>query len=271
MVIFSLTAILVTPLTGSTLVGYVYNRVDISTPYQYAYWVGGGIGFRFDQASPPNDRPGSIDIASSHYSSWSKVLTEEPLPELRSFILDRYNLSRVGNFSVNTVRASIDMNCSGHAVDVHDVSDDGYHFHVWAYGNGTTKERGKIKIRVQPVLTTWVDDIQDVGGAGSIVTLIFAVMNGTIEGGQYTNFTQKMKGHGTLEGISAVACQIRVDLFDGVAISGAGGDNRVTVSSLEKLVPPPEGGGTLHDIAAWIGIAPTVIGISTFGAQPMFL
>lgn len=71
------------------------------------------MGFIFSQFNPPGPMPFEASSAVALYSGWSTGQSQEVLPELREYILDRTNFSMIGNFSVPAIHARKKIHCYG--------------------------------------------------------------------------------------------------------------------------------------------------------------
>ncbi|OJD37672.1 uncharacterized protein BKCO1_6000135 [Diplodia corticola] len=268
-VILCITIATITPLTVSPLVGYAYTRHDVSTEYIGNYMAGGVLRNKFIQKNPPVRLPAAAAQAFNLYTSWSSNLSSEAMPNVREFIVNRNRLADRGVVSVNAVKVEKRINCSGHAVELTDYDKVSVTADTKMAGNSSNTTR----IRVQPVLTLWVDDIKYVSETRTVSTLVFAAINGTIENGESSEPTKAMKDQG-YTGVSAVSCDVDVSLVDSSFEIGSGTSNFTTVSNLDMLEGPtsPESPyGDLGDMAAWFGAVPSVMGLSVHGTQPMFV
>ncbi|KAL1622741.1 hypothetical protein SLS54_004760 [Diplodia seriata] len=270
-VVLCITIATITPLSGSPIVGYAYTRRDVVTEYTSTYMVGGVLRNKFIQRNPPIRLPAAASQAFNLYTSWSSNLSSEALPNFREFIVNRNQLAERGQMSANAVKVEKNIKCSGHAVKLRDHD----RVAVTADTNmgSNSNSSNTTLIRIQPVLTVWVDDIQYVSETRTISTLVFAAINGTIENGEFSEPTEEMK-QDNYTGLSAVACEVDVNLVNSSFEIGSGTSNSTTVSRLDMLDGPTEPDspyGSLGDMAAWFGAAPSIMGLSVHGAQPMFV
>lgn len=239
---------------GPTFVGFAMSRTNQTATYQSNYTVGGGIGLPFRQAEGGALLPAAVTDAIARYSTWGKGLALEPLPDQRDYILDRSNLSMIGNASMSAIKTTRTITCTPRAVD---------------FSNGgkiTTKLHGPrhsrtATVRNERALTTWVDDIEKKSSTRAISTLVFANIGGYIEGGYNTTFKSYS--------VSALACAIDVDLQDAELTIGDAKTPLQRLSSLDFIVKP-SGNTAAEELATWIGVASTVMGINVGGTQPMF-
>ncbi|MCJ1305763.1 hypothetical protein MMC08_008579 [Hypocenomyce scalaris] len=254
----------------SLIIGFAYTTQEVLGIYQSNYTVGGGLGLDFSQSNPPVPWPEAVTSAFSLYTAWSKGLVSEPLPEYRHYIMQRDTLSHLGNISLQAVKAKPIINCTGRAINISDY--DTVLFNVTT--NWT--QSPSVFLRIQPQLTLWVDHIIHPDTTRSVSTLVFAAINGSIEGGLVTEPTALMRNL-SYTGISCVACSVDVTLVEeGLEIGNftidQGSQNNSIVSSLDDdfLGLGNTLGLSFNDVATWIGSAVTTYGIPIHGAQPMF-
>lgn len=255
---------------NNVIVGYAFTRQNVTTEYQSVINYGGGLGlpFVFDPLAP---LPVGVASASSLYASWSRSLSQEPMPDQRDFLVDRTKLSFIGNISISAIKAEKKIVCTGRPLEIaEDVAGDirctAATFQVLTNGNRS------VAVRLQPQMAVWVDNISYMSATRTISTLVFAAVNGSIEGGEMTATTSRMRGC-SYQSISAVACNVDVTLIDDSFIVGDGGPSFATASSLETLNGPAAHHspyGPLGDLAAWLGVAIVTFGTSIEGTQPMF-
>lgn len=254
----------ITPLVSSPVVGWVYNKQNVTADFKSSYGAGGGLEMRFAQSNPTSPLPMPVVYASELYNAWSRQIAEDPMPEARDYILDRLKLSKIGNFSVHAVRAHKDIHCTGRAVNISDTGSDSI-IMAKLTGNMTSKH---VELRLQPKLTLWVDDVQYKSEDRAVSTLVFAVFNSTIDKGTHNAPTERMVSKG-INGLSAVSCSVDVTLEDRVFTLGDGNPKHVGIASrLRDLVTPTKHSRT--ELAVWLGVAPVAFGISVNGMQPNF-
>ncbi|RFU33798.1 hypothetical protein B7463_g2559, partial [Scytalidium lignicola] len=264
--------------TGSTILGFVYTHQNITHNYESSYGVGGGLGLPVTQYNPPGPLPSPMASAMSYYTSWASGLTTEPMPDQRAFIVDRANLSLVGDLSLRAIKVNKSIQCDGHSLqligDVSGNKESNRHLkvatHIKDKIDGNSND--SVSIRLQPKMTVWIDSIEWVNSTRTISTLIFAAVNGTIEGGLLTVGTPSMIKNGYY-GISAIACTVDIELVDHEFSTGNGASKFQTVSSLKKLGGPSQHQspyGPHGDLALWLGVSVIGYGVSVFGYQPMF-
>lgn len=269
-----LTITILTTLSGSPLVGYAYTRTNVSVAYTAEYTTGKGPGFAFKQEAPPAEVPGAVSVAFSHYASWANGFSAEPMEEQRDFLIDRLSLSVIGNFSVYAMRAEKRIDCAPRSIK---IEDDGRSILKVLDVYHAPNNRTEVRIRMEPFLTVWVSGIKHHSETQTTIRLVFAVLNGTIEGGFHTPPTEGMlsrKNKRLVNGISSLACDVNVKLVDDELRVGDGGGAsapNVPATSIDTLTLPSGKNATHADSADWLGIAPSLFGLSVRGAQPVFL
>jgi hypothetical protein len=239
-----------------------------------------GIGFPFNQTNPPGPMPEAIGYAYNLYSAWSFGQSSEPLPELRKFILDRSNLSSIGKFSVKAVETRKTVNCSAHPIEViGDLQTDKTGSFNMFY-NVATSSMGNVQLRAQTQLTLWVDQITGLSDSRAVTRVMFAALGGDIEGGHENALYDRLKhfcvdscytpGIKCCSSISSLACDIDIELFDGLACTNPSECDNVntTLTSMETLRTPWQPWARYTwEIAAYMAAAPTVFGLSVYGRQ----
>ena len=180
---------------NSTILGWAYTVVPVQTTLVSNHTSGGGMGFGFYLQNPPGPMPGEPALAYAIYSDWSNQQSVEMLPDLRDYLIDRTNLSAIGNFSVNAIKAEKNIKCYGTPLNFNNVTDyylsQGSelftvptHFASDAPDWGLGPNSDYVLLRFQPgILTVWVDNYWNLSTNRAVTKLIFAVVNGTIEGG----------------------------------------------------------------------------------------
>lgn len=265
-VMVCITVATITPLTGSPVVGYAYTKQGIATEFTSTYQVGAGMRNRFIQTTPPSRLTGPVTDAFSLYTSWASELSQEPMPQFRDFVFNRAKLEDRGDISINAVEVQKHINCTGRVVELLD------HDNASVTAMTHMEKRNTTRLRNQPELTVWVDRIRYLSEMRSTSTLVFAAINGSIEGGNFSEPTETMKEHG-FNGLQAVACDVDVNLVNSSFQTGDDAAEFATVSHLNMLTGPthPESPyGPRGDLAVWFGVMPVAMGISVHGAQPMF-
>ncbi|KAL2266683.1 hypothetical protein VTJ83DRAFT_6035 [Remersonia thermophila] len=143
-------------------------------------------------------------------------------------------------------------------------------------------------VRPQPQLTGWVEAFDFASDRRTRATLVFAAVNGTIEGGETAPLSL-----GTLTSVSAVACDVDIEAVEGIlsvrsaqevdaGANGRGQDDGINetedadllpaLSSLSALTLPSAAPDEtrLNQLLLWFAVAPLLTSPSVNGAQPMF-
>lgn len=253
---------------GATVVGYALNLQNI-TRYnmQSQHTTSIGTGLNFSQGvegTPP--LPGAVTNALTQIPVWANNLTKEPLPEYRDYLVDRNDLDRVGNISAYVVKMEKSTQCSPFTFREMEYEKVRYFRTAAKF----PREDSQVRLRIQPRLTAWVDRvIEDNTKNISISTVIFASLNGTIEGGAKTEVTHMKNMTRYTNGISAISCNITIGLKDSLLTIG-----QIKISTKPAMI------STVSSLAAqfiitrlttWLGCATTVMGINIYGAQPMWV
>ncbi|EXJ66497.1 uncharacterized protein A1O5_10166 [Cladophialophora psammophila CBS 110553] len=263
-VLLTVTFIALLQLTSSIFVGHVYSTTNVTTTYYSNHSAGGGMGLAFDgfQMNPPGMLPGAAGDAVSIYTSWANGLSSEPMPDQRNFIIDRANLSAVGAFSAYAIETHTNISCSASPINITSEYSDMFTVQV-------NMSATDLWVRQQPQLSLWVDRWRNLGDTRAVTTMVFAAINGTIEGGHKNGPTEAMLELGYIEGVSSLACDIDVELKDSVVCTWEDQSKcpapSMTLSKLETLGQPCSG-----CISVWLAAAVEVYGVSIYGTQPMF-
>ncbi|KAE9374182.1 hypothetical protein N431DRAFT_532924 [Stipitochalara longipes BDJ] len=253
------------------VVGQAYSKSPVSTKYSSIYYSGGGIGLPFIQQNPPAPIPEPVTGAASLYTSWSFNRSQEPMPEIRDFVAYRSNMSLLGNFSATGVKVVRDISCTGKTLSILDEYSNPPVFSVAA---NYPDSASSVTLRLQPRMALWVDGIEYMNETRTISTLVFAAINGTIEGGTRNSVTKSMS-QSAYTGISAIQCSVDVTLIETQMDVGTGGhkNSAANVSTLATVLGPGQyysPYGALGDVSAWLGVVVTTLGDNIYGAQPLF-
>lgn len=268
---------------NSIVVGQVYTRTQVPTPYESNHSVGGGgLDGSFLQSNPPRAVPLGISTAASLYSSWSFESSDEPLGKYRDYIFDRRKFDTLGltDFVISAVKVQRNITCDGFPVKISNDTDiDSRLFSV-----DTNQNSGSVQLRSERRTAVWVDNIKYIDSTRTISTLVFAALDGNIEKGVNTKTTKPMQtADQHIDSISAVACSVDVTLLDNQHVGNNSSDDGAqpaTISSLDTIKGPDadtdsnssssSSSSPLGEVAAWLGVSVTSFGVSTRGAQPMF-
>lgn len=200
------------------------------------------------------------------------------LPDLREYIIDRTNLSAIGDFTVHAVKASKNIKCHGTSIDFVDDSLSDWldpwadkTFSVRTHPSNTVAAAWiskNVTLRYQPrALTAWVDNLNLMGDTRATTKLIFAIVNGTIDTGHVNNLPDFLGGSNCIgcNGVSALACEVDVSLEEGLACNGE------CKPELAKTLTSHSSLDTITFIPVWLGAIPTLMGPFTLGAQPVLV
>lgn len=271
-----------TPLAAGPLIGAVYARSDFAHTLHSHYKVGAGIGRIFAQTTPPI-AVGAEGLSS--FISWSKGLSQEPLPEYRHWVVDRSLLSNLGNVTVNAIYTKLDISCRGFNITpIGPIKDQLATFSTNMAAHNLDGRRwnssSTVLVRAAKSLSVWVDDFTFNHHNKSTAVIVFAANNGTIEGGIPNNLTAD---NSQTYPISTLACTVGVEFIDSVLQIGAGGPppnhtttEWTTLSSIPrthisfKNSTTNSSLNTLNENALWFAVAPVLLSPSIGGAQPEY-
>ena len=270
------TTVSLVPLTAAPIVGNVYNRENQTWMFESAYRVGGGIGRVFAQTNPPACS-GAESLSS--YIAWSRKLSQEPMPEYREWVVDRSKLRDRGNLTVRAVKTEIRIKC--HPYEVTPLNSNGtvsffFKTNIARHDREETRVNSSahVQVRAAPALTVWVDDYNFQTANRTSATLVFAAVNGTVEGGSTTSLLGPSSS--SVSSISAIACDVDLELRDDVLIVGQGGpmpSENITISAIAGMRNYGRNAQTqnkTNEDALWFAVAPVLVGLSLSGAQPMY-
>lgn len=234
------------------VIGEVYSLRNITHTYQSNYSSGGGIGINIPDSNSDGPLADPAVNGFAYYTSWSKSLTDEPLPDMREFIVDRYNLSRLQSFTVSSLKAQKTITCSSRPLAISNITDRLL---------GVTAENSltKVSIRTEPRLSCWIDSNRTVSPTVRITTLMFAAMDGFIEGGAVL----KQPGFN----ITSLQCEVKTELLQVTYSSGSGGPQTTEISSNRTVKGSSK---ALLNVDNWMGGAVTAFGVRVYNARPMF-
>lgn len=255
----------------SHAMGHSLGLTEIPTRHFSSHPSGGGVHYPFTQSMPPGSRPGAVDRAGILYESWALGLTSEPMPEQRHFLVDRANLSEVGQVTIRAAKVLKDVAFFNISLDLDDrpveTSAD-------RQVGVTTRLGGSVNIRVQPAMTVWVAETGICNATSAWATLVFANLGGLIESSGLIIATDAMIKR-EITTVSAIASNITVNLVNDVfCIGPCRIEESTAISLLETLLVPKTQKSDRHleisDIALWLAVSPSVYGSSIHGAQPMW-
>lgn len=267
-VVLCTVVITLVPFSGAPLIGYTYQRYDHLVQFQSIYKPGGGVGPLFSQTNPPKSIRGN---AASLYTSWASGLASEPLPDYRTWFLDRATLADRGNMSVMGVNIFQNITCYPWRPPKPHLSKNNSTF-VFPTKMKEADNRHEKEITVLPRsrLTVWAHDYEFVSEYRTRSTLVCAVVNGTIAGGEVLDDIPRISG---IRKISTIACDVDLELIDDHLEIGQT-ETRATPISINSLANVRRRGSnltaTLNELVLWFTVAPITIGLSVAGAQPMY-
>ncbi|PSR82301.1 hypothetical protein BD289DRAFT_371445 [Coniella lustricola] len=259
--------------TSHAIIGYAYNQVNIARIYNSNHNFGGGTGLSFTQKYPgPIPLPAVTTSGYLKYTSWANSITSEPLPDYRDFMIQRVDLAKRGNMSIQAVRMKMEIDCTGTTLGHLTLLESEPTLLINATRSSSSSYYAIL--RYQPHLTVWVDSYHAEHAPRATATLIFASINGTIEGGDLTLLNVHPKVN-----VSAVACDIDVNLQNDTAHIGGNPAKLATTSSITSLKTPAGAALPSEDsfwvpgvsqLSLWVAVATTVMGVNIQGTQPMF-
>lgn len=268
-------------LADNITVGHAFSLTNVTTIMLSNHTQGGGIGLSFMQVNLPGALPVAVATSLITYNLWASNQVAEPLPHLRNFIIDRTNLSAIGNFSARAVELQKSITCTPAPIKIlEDDQDRGGQIVV-----ATHVGLNWTAIRLQPMLTTWVESVEQRDAHTATTRLMFAAINGTIENG-YENtipkpIVQYMVTQGGLpdlhcpfNGISSLACEITIALKDSSVCmyddTQKCAREQKLLNDLSSLNRPEIEYSGIAGLAVWLASAIQNYGVSVYGAQPMF-
>ncbi|EAQ83505.1 hypothetical protein CHGG_09909 [Chaetomium globosum CBS 148.51] len=137
---------------------------------------------------------------------------------------------------------------------------------------GDKNSGAEVWVSPQAPLTVWADDFEFVSDRRTRATLVFAAINGTIEGGSTTPLV-----FDNLTNVSSVACDVDIEAVDDTLSVGnmsipADTTTLPVLSSIDNLTLSPAASPEtrLNELLLWFTIAPLMAGTSIDGTLPMF-
>ncbi|KAL2145714.1 hypothetical protein VTI28DRAFT_6409 [Corynascus sepedonium] len=268
-------AVTLLPFAAPPLVGHAYSPTSQTVELESNYTLGGGITELYAQTNPPT----SVMVqVMAKYNAWAMEPLSEPMPTYRDWYIDREVLHERGNFTANAARLRTSISCRPHRVE--QLNRDNLWWNAFRTNltrtsnptqTGETSTNAEVWIRPHAQLTLWVDNFEFVSNH-TRSTLIFAALNGTIEGGSSTPLIL-----GNLTTVSSVACDVDVEAVDDVLSIG-----NTSIPSSTTMFPVLSSTGTLtvspdasqrtqlNELLLWFTVAPLLTGASVDGTQPMF-
>lgn len=123
-------------------------------------------------------------------------------------------------------------------------------------------------------LSMWAQNYMFPSTTKTTVTLIFAAMNGTIDGGLPSRTIPEGL---RITNISSIACDITVEFFEDTLVVGSPNSPAVQINSLKLLMGPQStdskqrNSTTWNELLLWFAVAPVANGANAYGAQPMYI
>lgn len=258
------------PLVAAPVVGAVFAHGDIDAEFKSNYTVANGIGRIFTQNTPPI---AVGDNSQACYASWSRSQSPEPLPDQRLWVIYRSGLFDKGNMTVQAVRADTTISCQGKSIEAISISNQTAVFgsnmarHNWR----AMQSDDHVKVRLGKAVAVWVDDFSFDSATQSSANLIFAAINGTLEGG-----IQSELSNGWV--VSSVNCKVSVNFVDDQLTIGSNTPaGPVPTLSSNALTATPEIAtnhtnetATLNENALWFAVAPLLVAVCIDGSQPLY-
>ncbi|KAK1830446.1 hypothetical protein QBC39DRAFT_391913 [Podospora conica] len=245
------------PLTSIPLVGFAFTPTWRSVILEGNYTTGGGIGELYAQQDLPTS---IIARVLEDYHLWSTNPSSEPMPEYRDWYVDRMSLSSRGGFSAMAVQLSTTISCVPRPAQ--QLNKDGVWYNAFVtnvtrtnINPGKQTNMAEVWVRLSPHLVIWADQFEFLSPKTTKTTLVFAALNGTIDGGFPSPFVSS-----TVTNASSMACVVTISAADALLTVGTPPvvDSPLTISSLETMrANSPE--KSLNELLLWLTIAPTLI------------
>ncbi|KAG7294086.1 hypothetical protein NEMBOFW57_004148 [Staphylotrichum longicolle] len=263
------------PFAAPPLVGHAYSPTSQPVQLESNYTAGGGIGELYAQTNPPT----SVIVALlAKYNSWATNPASEPMPEHRDWYIDREALGERGDFTAKAVRLQTAVSCRPHQVQ--QLAKDNLWWNAFLTNMtrtntnstqiGEKNSSAEVWIRPEAQLTLWADDFEFISDRRTRTTLVFAALNGAIDGGSTTPIVL-----GNLASVSSIACDVEIEAVDDILTVGTNPVSQATpavLSSIDTLTlssaAPPQTG--LNELLLWLTVAPLLASTSVDGTQPMF-
>ncbi|KAK4166935.1 hypothetical protein QBC43DRAFT_367851 [Cladorrhinum sp. PSN259] len=266
----ALTVILL-PFTAPPLIGHAFTPAWQDVELRSNYTSGGGINELYAQTNPPTS---VIVQVLANYASWAANPSSEPLPDHRQWYVDRQTLSQRGNLSAHAVKLESSISCTPHELEQFtrdNIFWNGFKTNMSRTNSATPLPGGKQSssetwFRPQPGLTLWANSFDFISPTQTRTTLVFAAINGTIQGGTTTPLHMN-----NLTSASSISCEVDISASDSILTtldsSTPAPANLPKLSSLESLSLP---NSSLNELLLWFTVSPLLTGPSIDGAQPTF-
>ncbi len=263
------------PVTAPPLVGHAYSPTLQPVQLQSTYTPGGGISELYAQTNPPTS---VLVRLIAEYDALATDPTSEAMPDFRDWYVNRKELSERGDFAAKAVRLQTTISCRPHQVQQLTKNNQWWNaFLTNMTRTNNATQAGKnssaeVWIRPEPQLTLWADSFEFVSDRRTRTTLIFAALDGNIEGGNTTSIFL-----GNLTTASSIACDVEIEAINDILTVGTNNpttspDTLPVLSSTDTLplnaVTPPQ--TRLSELLLWFTVAPLLTGPSVDGTQPSF-
>ncbi|KXX78238.1 hypothetical protein MMYC01_206477 [Madurella mycetomatis] len=278
-VLASAIAVTLIPFAAPPLVGHAYTPTWQPVQLESSYTPGAGIGELYAQTNPPTS---VIARMLAEYDAWATDPSSEPMPTYRDWYIDREALSARGGFIARAVRFQTSVSCSPHRLQ--QVNRDNAWWNAFltnmtrtsnSTGAGERNSSAEVWVRPQAQLTLWANDFDFVSDRRTRTTLVFAALNGTIEGSEPAPLIL-----GSLTSASAIACDVEIGVSDDVLSVGVDGpasaenndpDLPVLSSTSNLSLSPAASRETrINELLLWFTVSPLLASTSVDGTQPMF-
>ncbi|KAK3997908.1 hypothetical protein QBC44DRAFT_229150 [Cladorrhinum sp. PSN332] len=258
------------PVAAPPLVGHAFTPTWRNVQLRSNYTTGGGIDELYAQTNPPTS---VIVQVLANYAAWATDPSSEPLPDHRDWYVDRKLLSERGNLSAHAVKLETSISCIPHELEQFsrdNVFWNGFKTNMSRTNTdmpGDKPSSSETWFRPQPGLTLWADNFEFISETQTRTTLIFAAINGTIQGGAATPLHMH-----NLTSASGISCTVDISAKDSIlnldpSRSTSTPSDLPTLSSLSSLTLPTS---SLNELLLWFTISPLLTGPSIDGAQPTF-
>ncbi|KAK4235388.1 hypothetical protein C8A03DRAFT_46481 [Achaetomium macrosporum] len=263
------------PFAAPPLAGHAYSPDWQTVQLDSNYTPGGGINELYAQTNPPT----SVMVrVSATYHSWASDPSSEPMPAYRDWYVDREALNARGNFTSKAVRFRTYISCRSY--ELQQLNKDNLWWNAFLTNMtrtnsnstypGDKNSSAEVWVRPQARLTLWADEFAFVSTRRTRTTLVFAAVNGTIDGGAVTQLLL-----GDLTSASSVACDVDIEAVDDTLSVGTNAPSTPDIpvlSSTDTLTLSPAAApqAGLNELLLWFTVAPLMVGASVDGTQPTF-
>ena len=263
------------PFAAPPLVGHAYSPTLQPVQVESNYTPGGGISELYAQTNPPTS---VLVRLIAEYSALATDPTSEPMPDFRDWYIDRRALGERGDFAAKAVRLQTAISCRPHQIQQLTKNNQWWNaFLTNMSRTNNARQAGKnssaeVWIRPEAQLTLWADNFEFVSERRTRTTLVFAALDGTIEGGSTTSIFL-----GNLTTASSIACDVEIEAVDDILTIGINTPttspdtlpilSSSTTLTLSPAIPPQT---RLNELLLWLTVAPVLTNPSMDGSQPTF-